>query len=316
MSPTRTDDDLERLLRTTLTTQARTVDHGPHWSSPADAGRRRSSASRWQWAAAVAAVCVLGLVATLAIVHAGRQHRSTPPGGLPASAFTSFDVTGYKITSRETLGDGSRSVTVRTPNGEPSGDVAVTLWAPHTYTFSQLTHQVVVEVSGHRGYAGVDGTEQYRGHDRPMHSVVWEFAPDQWAVAQQMGNIHRVPRPAEILAVARATRPGQHLALTTPFRLEVLPAGYRLDQVIVPSSSHIVFLLLHASRDRSLEFVAQPTDERNTVTEPGTVVVRHGGVTVSIFATGPDARSQRRALATQASRQVRWGTTDLSRIVP
>ncbi len=318
MSPTRTDDDLERLLRATLSTHARTVEYGPAWNAPADVDRRRSGVNRRRVPAAVAAVLVLALVATLAVFHLrGQKPQPSAPAGPPRSSFTTFDVPGYRVTSRETLGDGARSVTVRTPGGEASGDVVVTLWAPHAYTFARLGHQVVVQVSGHRGFAGTAGTEQYHNHDRPIHAVVWQFARDQWAVAQQLGDIERVPSAAAILAVARATRPGQHRHLTTPFRLDALPAGYRLDQVIVPSSSHVVFLLLHARRDRSLEFVAEPTDTRRAGTEPGAVVVRHSGVTVSIFAIGPHGRpGADRALARQSGQHIVWGTTDLSRVVP
>ncbi len=317
MSPTRTDDDLERLLRSTLAVQAATVDYGPTWSPTADAVRpqRRPRVQR-PMVAAVAAALVLGLVATLAILHVNRHQRPTPPAGLPASAFTSFDVTGFTVTSRETLGDGARSVTVRTPHGAAGGDVAVTLWAPHTYTFARLGHQVVVQVSGHRGYAGSDGTEQYRQHNRPIHAVAWRFAPDQWAVAQQVGDVSRVPSPADVLAVARATRPHQHIALSTPFRLDALPAGYSLDQVIL-GPSHVVFLLLHAGRDHSLELVAEPTSSRDAV-EPAAVVYRDSDVRVTILAIGPSGRPQRtdQALARQAGRHIVWGTTDLSRIVP
>lgn len=318
MSPARTDDDLERLLRATLSTQARAVDYGPHWSTPDLARQHRHVPRARRWQLAVAAALVLGLIATLVIVRTRHQQRPTPPAGLPASAFTTFDVTGYTITSRETLGDGARSVTVRTPHGERSGDVGVTLWLPHRYRFSPLEHQVAVQVSGHRGFAGTGGTELYRNHDRPLHTVVWEFAPDQWAVAQQIGNIRRVPSPAAILAVARATRPDQHLRLTTPFRLDALPAGYSLDQVIAAPSSQIVFLLLHAGAKRSLEFIAQPPDPRRAPGDPQALVYRRGGVEVTVIAIGPSGRPQPgdRALARQAGLNIIWGTTDLSHIVP
>ncbi len=319
MSATRTDDDLERLLRATLTAQSRTVDYGPSWAGPEHA----KPAARIHWrpqvrprvAVAVAAVIALGLAAMVVVIQLRPGHRTPPATGLPASAFTSFDVAGYPVTTRATMGDGSRSVTVRTPRGDASGDVAVTLWAPHTYKFSPLQHQSVVLVSGHRGYAGTDGFEQYHGRDRALHTVVWEFAPDQWAVAEQVGNIKRVPTPAAILAVARAARPYQHLPLTTTFRLVAVPTGYTLDQVIL-SSSDVVFLLLHAGRDHSLEFIAQRADRRASPSEPGAAVYRNGAVTVTIVAIGPNGRPGNHALTRQAGSHIAWGTTDLSRIVP
>lgn len=315
MSPTRTNDDLERLLRATLTTRSRTVDYGPSWEPLADRSRRRWRPSRPQVvvALAAAAAVVLGLAATIVVLHL-RSDRGTPAATTPARAFTSFEVPGYTVTSRGTQSGGSRDVVVRTPGGEAAGNVDVTVYSPHEYVFNRLQDQKRVQVSGHRGYSGWAGSEEYHGHMRPLHDVIWQFAPDQWAVAQQMGNLRVVPRMVAILRVARAARPTQHLALTTPFRLGALPAGYTFDQLEAQPSG-VIFLFLDASGQRRIRLTYTPA---GTPQDGGPVTVRHAGAVVSIvaFPWAGKTTPADKAVARQAAHHIVWGTTELSRIVP
>jgi hypothetical protein len=303
---TRTDDDLERLLRSTLDSHAATVSTGPAWT-----GTPGRPAQRHWIAPLVAATLVVAVVGAYLVAH---TRRSTPPAS-PRPDFTSFAVVGYPVTSRLTYAD-RRSVLVRTAHGPRYGDVAVDVWSPGGYERLPLQHKRAVTISGHRGYAGVSGYEESRHKTRPIRDVIWQFAPKRWAVVQQMGNLKRVPTMAELVAVARAVRPSTVVAQTTPFRLTALPTGFPFDHVEVQPSAGVLLLMLETPRHRTLTLTAGPANEPSD--KGGDVTLRHDGTQLDIFGSqlhGAPTPADRAAMRFIA-RHLVWDTTDLRFIVP
>jgi hypothetical protein len=308
MTSMRTDDDLERLLRATLDSRACTVTTGPHWTGAT--GRR--APRRWI-APLVAAALVLVLAGAFVIF---RVHRTTTAPAHPGRDFTSFDVPGYPITSRLTYGN-ERSVIVRTPHGVRYGDVDVSLYAAGKYQFSRLQHQRRVLISGHAGYTGWAGFEDHQGKTRPLHAVVWRYAPQRWAVVQQLGNLNRVPPAADLLAIARATRPDEQLGQTTPFRITTVPAGYRFDHVEVQPSARVLILVLEGRGNQMLTLTASPVG--SGATTPGDLIRQHGDTVLDINAwssRGQSATAATRSAARYVAAHLVWGTADLGVLLP
>lgn len=303
---TRTDDDLERLLRWTFDAQAATVSSGPAWTGVPEQHAHR----RW-----IAPLVAAALVAAVVGAYLGMHPRHNTPPAAARPDFTSFAVIGYPVTSRSTYSD-EHSVTVRTPHGPSYGDVVVYVYPAGGYQHTRLDHQRRVSVSGHRAYAGWGGYELYHGKDRPLLEVDWQFAPHRWAVAQQMGALKRTPSAAEVLAVARASRPTQLVALTTPFRLTAVPARFGFGHVEVQPKDGVLILVLETTRHRSLTLTAGPADDPTDT--GGDITLRHGGTQIDIFGSqahgGPSAAD--RAAMRFVRRHLVWDTTDLRFIVP
>jgi hypothetical protein len=312
MRPTRTDDDLERLLRTTLDSHAATVVAGPAWTG----SNGRPQQRRWV-APLLAAAVVAALTATLAVLY---LYRSRPAPVLKPSGFdfTTFSVAGYEITDRTTM-DGIRSVSVcsgSSSTGMCHRSVDLTTWAKGDYTFTPLQQQRRVMISGHRGYTGVNGTDQFNNRKpRPIRAVIWEYAPGTWAVMQSIGGVPLTPI-AEMVRIARAAHPEQELTMPgAPFRVTYRPPGFTLYAVVTYERSRSLQVTLHGRHNSSLEIYEQYV---HGAARPDVHSVRHGDIEVSVFTSGARAGAAPadNARAARVLRSLVWQPTALGQIVP
>jgi len=314
MSPTRTDDDLERLLRATFAGRASKVTHGPGWT-PTQVRTRH----RWI-APVVAAALVLGVVATFVGLQARRS--DSPPATPPAESqdLTSFPVPGYPVAGM-LWAEAYRAVAVRMPGGHTAqnkADAIVFDFGTRAYPFKGFRSAARITVAGqHPGFRGQAPAIPDAG-THLLPTVVWNYAPGRWALVQSIDG-RPAPSTRALLRLAAAARPDGHLTVTTAFRFSAVPAGYRVAGAQVVVSSQTTVLQLRNARGTMLTVTSTPVHSGfGREIALGAGVVRHGRLLLVIDASerhrAPSAAD--RSAAAFLRTHLVWERSTLARVVP
>jgi hypothetical protein len=314
MTATRTDDELEQLLRATLSSQADTVTAGPSWA-------RAEVPSRRRWIAPlIAAAVVLGLVATVVALRS--QHSATPPATPPApksgADFTAFPVPGYPVAG-VLFQSGYRAVAVRTPrtHDKNKADAIVFAMGPRGYDFRGFRSQAHITVDGRPGYRGTaPALPNNDGHRVP--TIVWNDVPDHWALVQSVED-QPAPPTATLLRIAAVAQPSGHMSVPTPFRFSAVPAGYRPNFVSVTNSGRLINLQFTTRHGGQVVVTELPANGRLASEVPAAPrVVRHDDqlIVIDAFRRNGVAAPGDEAAAAFLRTHLVWEPTTLDHVVP
>jgi hypothetical protein len=309
MSPVRSDDDLAELLRVTLERRADHIASGPRWTDQIEARRRRV------WIAPLAAAVAVAALACVFVVLR-TQHNDEPPSSRrPSVDLTGFTVGGYPTSARR-VERGSRSVVVSTESsGRPRSDVIVWVFNPTVYRFRGFHRLAGVMIGGHPGYSGTAPLFN-QGLQRNGPTVVWNFAPDSWAMVQPAAR-SRTPSVSTLIKVAEAARPTEHIAITTSFTLGYVPPGYHVFGAREVESPREVTIFLRGPALRTLSVTQSPLAVATG--SDGVDLLRHGGTVLDIEVTerhGGGSTPADTATATRVRQHVVWESSTLDRVVP
>lgn len=228
---TRTEDDVRAVL---LAEEDDAPDAGE-----ALARLNRAMAARRHRRIAVGATLTAAAVAVAVVVPAvWSAHREAAPVGERSSSptenppvwldFTVQPPEGYRLLSRE-IEAGFRRIGLFHVGTSATISVSVFDRGIHGAEFEALRTRTEspVDVGGRAGFYTADATSDglpVRGRG----ALVWEYAPDSWAVVQSGLPPAATPEPPpEVLAVANGTRFGEHRSLRVPYRFGYLPDGLR-----------------------------------------------------------------------------------------
>lgn len=243
---------------------AELADHAPHecdvplTTHPPIGPARRHRRVRAVVPAAVAAVAVAAVVSVSAVAahHVKRGHdsqpaatrpRPTPPATTsatieptsPRSTFAVGAVPGYDVW-RTTVDRRYQAIEL----GSTGVSATVTIFEAGVYSPSLAERGQPVTVNGHRGYYANIGQSPLTFPPEPDNqpltskSVVWEYAPDAWAVSQlEASNSglagHDVR--ADELRIAEAVHATPPQPLRLPFRL-----GYRPSTAVLKAAGSVL----------------------------------------------------------------------------
>ena len=273
----RSEDDLRAVFRAEA---AEVHDEAAQLFLPTrlPASPARNAARRWAIPlAAAAAVAVIAV--PVAFVRVG--HHSTPagdqPGGVPlAFTFSVAPVSGWRVTP-EAIGATYQDAVIAQGDNDMFGDVTVS--APGAFDPGPIESGEQVTINGHQGYFGESVPVNSPG-GKPMPTVAWQVATDQWATVTISGQGIDV-RGVE-LQIARAVSLTAPTPIRLPFRTGWLPdtaqsvTGAR--SAVPPSGNWSTFMQLGRS-DSSLEISAYAAPSGSTDPagpfEPNTTVGGH-----------------------------------------
>jgi hypothetical protein len=189
-------------------------------------------------AGVVAAVAAVAIAVPLLVSGREAPNRSTPPAAAyeePVTLrymFTVGDVPGYTITPSLIQRDVQRAdidINVGTGNSTIATPGAIYVYRAGAFDPTPAKSGRPVEVNGHAGY--FTKLTNFDGRPGSLDAVVWQYAPNAWAMVQV--NFHDlaalqgkpVDALAEELKLARAVRTGHPGTLRVPFRFGYLPPG-------------------------------------------------------------------------------------------
>lgn len=206
-----------------------------------DEPRAKSRARRvLPMAAVVAAVAAVAIAVPLLVSGRETPKRPAPPAAVyepPVTlryTFTVGDVPGYTITPSAIERDVQRADITIGADSTTGAAGAIYVFSPAAFDPTAAKHGRPVEVNGHAGYFVKLTSPTLRGDDtKPavLDAVVWQYAPDAWAMVQadfrDLAAVRgaSVDAKAEELKIARAVRTGHPNAFRVPFRIGYLPAG-------------------------------------------------------------------------------------------
>jgi hypothetical protein len=213
----------------------------------AAAARRRRRRATTAALATVVAVGGVGAVTPLALRHADRASDPTatastprPSGTTPAPTVpppttpngwlrfvaSSDPVSGYVVSWYAVVPGGQTAVVdERADSPKDLGDIRV--YAAGRYDPAAASAGVPLQVRGHQGYFATlidpDTTDKAGGNGHAKPAVVWEYAPDSWAVVQ--GDWTPAAARTEELRIANAVRFDRPQRFAVPYRAGFVPAG-------------------------------------------------------------------------------------------
>jgi hypothetical protein len=275
----RSEDDLRAVFRAEA---AEVHDEAAQLFAPARLPASPARAAARRWAIPLAAAAAVAVIAVpLAFVRVG--HHSTPGsdqlGGVPlAFTFSVAPVPGWRVTP-DAIHATYQDAVIAQGDNDMFGDVTVS--APGAFDPGPIKSGEQVTINGHQGYFGesvpVNSTAP---GGKPMPTVAWQVAPDQWATVTVSGQGIDV-RDVE-LQIARAVSLTTPTPMRLPFRTGWLPdtaqSVTEARSAVPPSGNWSTFMQL-GSGDSSLDISAYAvpsgaTDPAGSF-EPNTTVGGH-----------------------------------------
>jgi hypothetical protein len=198
--------------------------------------------------AAAAATVVAVAVGVPALVSrhnsAGSGQVSTPPASPPPAAhpeapvsvrysFTVGSMPGYTFTPYSVHRNFQRTdITIGSGGNGQSAQGQVYVFAPGAFDPASAKRGKAVPVNGHPGYfASLALAEPVPNDNTKLPAVVWQYAPNAWAMVQadfrdlEALRGKPVDAQAEEVKIAREVHTDQPQALRVPFRFGYLPPG-------------------------------------------------------------------------------------------
>ncbi len=261
MTGLRDQRDIERILRSTLTEVAGTVNNAGRVTAPvgSDQSPPRRRSARWAAPlAAAAAVAAIAAAAALAPSHTDKNAPIAPPtssSNVPGSStppptakratgvrlewWTTPIPAGYTETQRIVTAQFSGEQLIKKDDpqrntigngGGPAG-VLVRRWTPGTFHASTVAAPVTVQIGAHAGLFGAtpaglfDDEVPYASGTVPTLAV--HVATDEWITLA--GATSQTQRKDELVRVAKTVLSASRTTpMAVPFRLTGLPVNLRV----------------------------------------------------------------------------------------
>jgi hypothetical protein len=107
-------------------------------------------------------------------------------------------------------------------DAKPRLDATLTLYRPGGYAEQRLAGAASTTVAGHRALK----VEHHRGFGPWLRTLVWQYAPNAWAVLDSSADRADLPTMEQLEATAAALTGAAARPVTVPFRLSYVPQGY------------------------------------------------------------------------------------------
>jgi hypothetical protein len=109
------------------------------------------------------------------------------------------------------------------PGGvKPRLDATLTLYRPGAYAVQRLSGAASTTVAGHRALK----MEHHQSPGPWLRTLVWQYAPNAWAVLDSNADRADLPTMQQLEATAAALTGAAARPVTVPFRLSYVPKGY------------------------------------------------------------------------------------------